>query len=77
VNEEIQKVIERIENRYHLEDKILSNISSFTLGSPVHGQLINSMPSNEGHSGSQIAEIITDVTRSLKNTYCLKYISIK
>jgi len=77
VNEEIQKVIERTQNRYRLEDKILSYISPLKLGSPIHGQLIDSMPSDEGRSGSRIAEIITDVARSLKNTYCLKYISIK
>ncbi|KAL4103574.1 hypothetical protein QTP88_018935 [Uroleucon formosanum] len=31
------------------------------------------MPSKDGHSGSRNAEIIFEVTRSLKNTYCLKY----
>ncbi|XP_060876033.1 peroxidase-like [Metopolophium dirhodum] len=73
INKEIQKVSKIIENRYRSEDIILSNISRLTIGSPVYGQLIESMPSKEGHSGSQNAEIIFEVTRSLKNTYCLKY----
>lgn len=77
VNEEIQKVIKRIQNRHRFEDEILSYFSPLKLGSPVHGQLIDSMPSDEGRSGSRIAEILIDVTRSLKNTYCLKYISMK
>ncbi|XP_022171594.1 peroxidase-like [Myzus persicae] len=72
VNEEIQKVTERIENRYRLED-IISNISHIEIRSPAHGQLIDSMPSKDGNSASRFAEIIVDVTRSLKNTYCLKY----
>jgi len=74
VNDEIQKAIETIENRYRSEEIILSNISHLTLGSPVHGQLLNSMPSKDGHSESRNAEIILEVTRSLKNTYCLKYL---
>jgi len=77
VNEEIKKVTKRIQSRYRLEDEILSYFSPLKLGSPVHGQLIDSMPSDEGRSGSRTAEIIIDVTRSLKNTYCLKYISMK
>jgi len=71
LNEEIQKVIGRTENRYRLED-VISNISRFELGSPVHGQLIDSMPSKDGNSASRFAEIVTDVTRSIKNTHCLK-----
>lgn len=74
VNDEIQKAVERIENRYRSEEIILSNVSGVIIGSPVHGQLINSMPSKDGHSGSKNAEIILEVTRSLKNTYCLKYL---
>ena len=77
INEETQNVVERIENRYRLEDIILSNISRLEIGSLAHGQLINSMPSKDGHSGSRIAEIIIEVTKSLKNKYCLRYISIK
>ncbi|XP_029341375.1 peroxidase-like [Acyrthosiphon pisum] len=73
VNQEIQKVVEIIENRYRSEDIILSNISRLIIGSPVYGQMIDSMPSKEGHSGSRNAEIIYEVTRSLKNTYCLSY----
>jgi len=74
VNDEIQKAVERIENRYRSEEIILSNVSRVIIGSPVHGQLIHSMPSKYGHSGSRNAEIILEVTRSLKNTYCLKYL---
>jgi len=77
VNEEIQKVVDRIENRYRSEDVLLSNINHLIIGSPVHGQLIDSMPSTDGYSASRNAEIIFEVTRSLKNTYCLKYISKK
>ena len=77
VNQEIQKVVEIIENRYRSEDIILSNISRLIIGSPVYGQMIDSMPSKEGHSGSRNAEIIYEVTRSLKNTYCLRYIRIQ
>ncbi|XP_022171593.1 peroxidase-like [Myzus persicae] len=73
INEEIQKATEIIENRYRLEDTILSNISQITIGSPVHGQLIDSMPSKGGNSASRFAEIIIEATRSLKNTYCLKH----
>ncbi|XP_029341799.1 peroxidase-like [Acyrthosiphon pisum] len=73
VNDEIQKAVERIENRYRSEDIILSNVSRLTIGSTVHGQLIDSMPSKDGHSESRNAEIILEVTRSLKNTYCLKH----
>jgi len=72
VNKEIQKAVKIIENRYRSEDIILSNISRLIIGSPVHGQLIDSMPSKDGHSASRNAEIIVEVTRSLKNTYCLK-----
>lgn len=74
VNDEIQKAVEIIENRYRSEDILLSNVSRLISGSPVHGQLIDSMPSKDGHSGSRNAEIILEVTRSLKNTYCLKYL---
>jgi len=59
INDEIQKIVERIENSwYRSEEIILSNISRLTIGSPVHGQLIDSMPSKDRHSGSRNAEII-------------------
>lgn len=72
INDEIQKVIQRIENRDLSEE--ISNISRLTIRSPAHGQLINSMPSKDGYSESRNAEIIIAVTRSLKNTYCLQYL---
>jgi len=77
IEREIKNVVERIENRQRSEDIILSNISRLPIGSPVYGQMIESMPSKEGHSGSRNAEIIYEVTRSLKNIYCLQYISIQ
>ncbi|XP_060859778.1 peroxidase-like isoform X3 [Metopolophium dirhodum] len=73
VNDEIQKAVDRIENRYRSDEILLSNVSRLIIGSPVHGQLIDSMPSKDGHSGSRNAEIILEVTQSLKNTYCLKH----
>eukprot|EP00102_Acyrthosiphon_pisum_P020780 XP_016657990.1 PREDICTED: E3 SUMO-protein ligase PIAS4-like [Acyrthosiphon pisum] len=77
INKEIKKVVERIDNKYRLEDIILSKISGFTIGSPVHRQLIDSMPSKNGESGSQNAEIIFEVTQNFKNKYCLRYINIQ
>ncbi|XP_060858578.1 peroxidase-like [Metopolophium dirhodum] len=73
INNEIRKAVERIDKRYRSEDIILSNINGFTIGSPVHGQLIDSMPSKDGDLGSRNAEIIFEVSRSLKDTYCLKH----
>ncbi|CAI6355783.1 unnamed protein product [Macrosiphum euphorbiae] len=73
IEKEIKNVVERIDNRQRSEDIILSNISRLPIGSPVYGQMIESMPSKEGHSGSRNAEIIYEVTRSLRNRYCLHY----
>lgn len=71
VNEEIQKIVKKIEKRI-LPENMLSDMNRLIIGSPFHGQLIDSQPSEEGHSVSRNAEIIIEVTRSLKNTYCLK-----
>jgi len=71
VNEEIRKIINKIEKRNPSEDR-LSEINRLMIGSPHHGQLIDSQPSKDGHLSSRNAEIIIEVTRSLKDTYCLK-----
>jgi len=71
VNEEIRKIISKFDRRNLSEDK-LSEINLLINKSPLHGQLIVSQPSKDGHLASQNAEIIIEVTRSLKNTYCLK-----
>jgi len=71
VNEEIQNVVDGLEKRYLSED-VLSDISHLTIGSPNHGQLIDSQPSKDGLSGSRNAEIILGVTQNLKNTHCIK-----
>jgi len=71
VNEEVVNVIDELNKRYHSED-IISEISRLTVGSPNHGQMINSQPTKVGISGSRNAEIIVDVTRNLKNIYCKK-----
>lgn len=71
VNEEIQNAVNGLEKKYDLEN-ILLDVSGWTLGSPNHGQLIDSQPSNDSFSESRRAEIILGVTRNLKNTYCLK-----
>jgi len=77
VNQETQKVVERIENEYRSEDIMLSNISRLTIGTPGFGQLIDSMPSKEVYAGSRNAEIIYEVTRGLKNKFCRGYINIQ
>lgn len=72
INEEIRKSVVEIENRYRWED-ILSDANRLTIGSPFHGQLIDSQPSKDGHTGSRNAEIVIEATRTLKNKYCLRY----
>jgi len=76
INEAIQTAVEKIESRYRFEDSILSNGSRLTIGSPAHGQLINSMPFKNGQSASRIAEILIEASTQLRNTNCLKYIRI-
>jgi len=71
VNEEIVDVIEEHDRRYRSED-LLSEITRFADGSTNHGQLIDSQATNVGISSSRNAEVIVDVTRNLKNTYCKK-----
>lgn len=71
VNEEVVDVMNELDKRYRSED-LLSEISRLTVGSPNHGQMIDSQPTKVGISGSRNAEIILDVTRNLKNIYCKK-----
>lgn len=71
VNEEVVDVMDELDKRYRSED-LLSEISRLTVGSPNHGQMIDSQPTKVGISGSRNAEIIVDVTRNLKNVYCKK-----
>ncbi|XP_029348713.1 peroxidase-like [Acyrthosiphon pisum] len=72
VNEEIVDVIDEHEKYYRSED-VLSEISRFSAGSPNHGQLIDSQATKVSVSSSRNAEVIFDVTRNLKNTYCKKH----
>lgn len=65
----IKTAIDKIESRYRSEDIILSNVSRSISGSPAHGQLINSMPSKNGHSASRTAEILVEASSQIRNKY--------
>eukprot|EP00102_Acyrthosiphon_pisum_P026317 XP_016663527.1 PREDICTED: peroxidase-like [Acyrthosiphon pisum] len=69
LDEAIKIGVEKVENRYRSEDIILSNVSRLTMGSPAHGQLIESMPSKNGHSASRTAEILIEASKHLRNSY--------
>jgi len=73
--EAVEASFKTVEKMHRLEDIILSNVSRLTIGSPAHGQLINSMPSENGHSGSRIAEIMIEATRYLMYRVCARYIT--
>lgn len=45
------------------------------VGSPSHGQLIDSQPSSDGHIASRNAEIAIKASQYLINKYCLRYIN--
>jgi len=69
LNEVIKTAVERVESRYRSEDIILSNVSRLIIGSPAHGQLIDSMPSKEGQSASRTAEILIEASTILRQKY--------
>lgn len=74
VEEEIQKNIERIQQIRLAEDTLIPEINDHLKieSSPIRGQLIDSLPSKDGNSGYRNAELLIAVTRSIKNTHCIK-----
>ncbi|CAI6354745.1 unnamed protein product [Macrosiphum euphorbiae] len=73
LDEAIKTAIDKIESRYRSEDIIISNVSRLITGSPAHGQLINSMPSKNGHSASRNAEILIEASLHLIDSYGYEY----
>lgn len=58
---------------YRLENTIANADITVEVGSPSHGQLIDSMPSMETNIESRGAEIVIKASTYLVNTYYLGY----
>lgn len=55
----------------HEDSLSLANVN-VKIGSPSHGQLVDSQPSTDGHLASRNAEIIIKASQYLMNKHCLK-----
>jgi len=54
------------------EDSLSHANVNVKIGSPSHGQLVDSQPSTDGHLASRNAEIIIKASQYLMNKHCLK-----
>lgn len=55
------------------EDSLSYADVNVKIGSPSHGQLVDSRPTIDGHLASRNAEIVIKASQYLMNKYCLKY----
>lgn len=55
------------------EDSLSFSDVNVKIGSPSHGQLIDSQPSIDAHLASRNAEILLKASQYIMNKHCLRY----
>lgn len=70
----IQYAIQQINMLSRHEESISHANVNVKIGSPSHGQLIDSRPTIDGHLASRNAEIIIKASYYIMHKHCLKYI---
>lgn len=77
LNEDLENAIQYATQQINMLSRHEESISyaniHVKIGSPTHGQLIDSRPNIDGHLASRNAEIIIKASYYIMHKHCLKY----